>query len=146
MATVKVGDSASLSRTIREADIEAFARLVGDTNPLHLDDGFARRTRFGKRVAHGMWAASLISAVLGTKLPGPGTIYLSQTLQFKAPVYPEDAITAQVTVTDIRQDKPIVTLDTVCMNQRGEVVLRGQAVVLVDQLRDVAESPKPAGA
>jgi 3-hydroxybutyryl-CoA dehydratase len=108
-----------------------FADLTGDTNPVHLDDDYAAGTRFGRRIAHGMIAAGLISAALANDLPGPGTIYLSQTLQFKAPVYPGDTITTTVEVKTVRPDKPIVTLITVCKNQGDKVVLEGEAVVLV---------------
>jgi 3-hydroxybutyryl-CoA dehydratase len=127
----KPGDTASLSRTISDDDIRAFANATGDHNPLHLDEEFAKQTRFGKRIAHGMLSASLISAVIASELPGQGSIYLGQTLQFVAPVVPGDTVTARVTVTGIREDKPIVKLETVCTNQRDEVVIRGEATVLV---------------
>ena len=127
----KPGDTASLSRTIGHDDIRAFANATGDHNPLHLDEEFAKQTRFGKRIAHGMLSASLISAVIAQDLPGLGSIYLVQTLQFVAPVFPGDTVTARVTVTSIREDKPIIKLETVCTNQRDEVVIRGEATVLV---------------
>lgn len=130
---LQVGDAATVQRTITERDIELFAEVTGDRNPVHLDDRFARRTRFGRRIAHGMLGASLISAVLANELPGPGTIYLSQTLQFTAPIYPNDTVTVHVTVTKIREDKPIVTLETLCINQHGEIVIRGEAVVLIEE-------------
>jgi len=129
---LKVGDTASLSRKVTDANIRAFAELSGDHNPVHLDEEFAQQTRFGRRIAHGMFGASLISAVLGTELPGSGSIYLSQTLQFLGPVYLDDVLTARVTVTKVREDKAIVTLETVCENQRGEMVIRGEAAVLVE--------------
>ncbi len=129
---LKVGDTASLTKTMTDADIRAFAELSGDRNPIHLDDEYAATTRFGRRIAHGMLAASLISTVLGTELPGIGTVYLSQNSQFVAPVYPGDTVTARVTVRKIRNDKPIVTLDTICENQRGEMVIRGEAIVLIE--------------
>ncbi len=128
---LKVGDSASLTKTISDADIRAFAELTGDNNPLHLDDEYAATTRFGRRIAHGMLAASLISTVLAAELPGIGTVYLSQNSQFVAPLYPGDTVTARVTVMKIRDDKPIVTLDTICENQRGELLINGEAVVRV---------------
>ncbi len=127
----KPGDTASLSTTISEDDIRAFANATGDHNPLHLDEEFAKQTRFGKRIAHGMLSASLISAVIANDLPGPGSIYLGQTLQFVAPVFPGDTVTARVTVTSIRADKAIIKLETVCSNQRDEVVIKGEATVLV---------------
>jgi 3-hydroxybutyryl-CoA dehydratase len=125
-----VGDSAEITKTIEQADILAFADITGDHNPVHVDEAFAQTTRFGRTIAHGMLSASLISAVLAKKLPGAGSIYLGQTLQFVAPVFPGDAITARVTVKEIRPDKPIMKLETVCINQRDEVVIRGEATVL----------------
>ena len=127
----KPGDTASLSKTIGDEDIRAFAEASGDHNPLHLDEEFAKQTRFGRRIAHGMLSASLISAVIAKELPGEGSIYLGQTLQFVAPVFLDDTVTARVTVSSIREDKPILKLETVCTNQREEVVIRGEATVLV---------------
>ena len=128
--TFKVGDSAKITKTIEQADIDAFAAVTGDHNPVHVDEEFAKTTRFGRRLAHGMLTASLISSVLANKLPGEGSIYLAQTLQFVAPVFPGDEITARVTVMEIREDKPILTLATICVNQRDELVIRGEATVL----------------
>jgi len=130
---LKVGDSAEVSKTIADEDVRAFAELTGDRNPVHLDEEYAAATRFGRRIAHGMFAASLISAVLANELPGRGTVYLSQTLKFTAPVFLGDTVTARVTVKGVRGDKPVVTLETVCTNQRGERVLEGEAVVLVSR-------------
>ncbi|MFN2491548.1 MAG: MaoC family dehydratase [Pyrinomonadaceae bacterium] len=129
---IKVGDTAALSKKITDNDIRAFAKLTGDDNPVHLDEAYARTTRFGHRIAHGMLGASLISAVLGTTLPGKGSIYLSQTLQFLRPIYIDNIITARVTVQKVREDKSIVTLETTCENQHGETLIRGEAVVLVE--------------
>lgn len=131
MPTLQPGDKASRITPITDEMIRLFADLTGDTNPVHLDDSYAAGTRFGRRIAHGMIAAGLISAALANDLPGPGTVYLSQTLQFKAPVYPGDTITTTVEVKAVRPDKPIVTLITVCRNQNDKVVLEGEAVVLV---------------
>ncbi|MBV9960194.1 MAG: MaoC family dehydratase [Acidobacteria bacterium] len=128
---LQVGETAALSKTITDDDIHTFADLVGDHNPVHLDDEFARTTRFGRRIAHGMLSASLISALLANELPGQGTVYLSQSLRFVAPVFPGDTVTARVTVTKVREDKPIVTLETVCTNQRDETLIKGEAVVLI---------------
>ncbi len=133
MPPLQLGDKAARTTLISDDMIRAFANLTGDTNPVHLDDAYAAGTRFGRRIAHGMIAAGLISATLANDLPGPGTVYLSQTLQFKAPVYPGDTITTTVEVKSIRPDKPIVTLGTVCTNQNNIVVLEGEAVVLVSQ-------------
>jgi len=127
----KAGDAATRSRMITDEDIRAFADLTGDHNPVHLDDEYAAGTRFGQRIAHGMLAASLISATLANELPGRGTVYLSQSLRFLAPVLPGDTVTASVAVTKVREDKPILTLETVCTNQRGERLIEGEAVVLL---------------
>jgi 3-hydroxybutyryl-CoA dehydratase len=128
--TLSVGDAAEISRTVTEEDVRAFAELTGDHNPVHLDEEYAAGTRFGRRIAHGMLGASLISAVLANELPGRGTVYLSQTLRFTAPVFLGDTVTARVVVKQVREDKPIVTLETVCTNERGERVVEGEAVVL----------------
>jgi 3-hydroxybutyryl-CoA dehydratase len=130
----KEGETSELVKTITKSDIEQFAELVGDRNPVHVNPDFAKKTRFGRPIAHGMWGLSLVSAVLGTKLPGPGTIYLSQTVQFKAPVFAGDTLTAKVKVLEVRQDKPIVKLETICENQKGELILKGESVVLVEDL------------
>ena len=128
------GDTAEITKTIEQADVDAFAAVTGDHNPIHVDEAFAKTTRFGRRIAHGMLTASLISSVLANKLPGEGSVYLGQTLKFVAPVFPGDEITARVTVREIREDKPIVKLDTVCVNQRGETVIRGEATVVIHRL------------
>jgi 3-hydroxybutyryl-CoA dehydratase len=130
-ASLSVGQRATFSKTITHADIEAFAALTGDRNPLHVDDVFARRHRFGRPIAHGALVAGVISAALGTVLPGPGAIYLSQTLKFLKPVYPGDTVTATVEVTAYREHNGIATLRTVCANQSGDVVVEGEAVLLV---------------
>lgn len=128
--SLKVGDSASRTKTITDADVQDFARASGDTNPVHLDEEYAATTRFGKRIAHGMLTGSLISAVLGNDLPGNGSIYLGQEFKFKAPVFIGDTITATVEVTAYREEKRIATLKTTCTNQDGAVVLEGEAVVI----------------
>ena len=130
----ETGQEASFAKTITEADILLFAAVSGDTNPLHLDAVHAARTRFGQRVAHGLLTGSLISAVLGTKLPGPGSIFLSQSFKFLKPVHIGDTITATVKVTSIRQDKPVITLAAACVNQRGESVLAGESVILFEEV------------
>ena len=127
---LKVGMSAMFGKTVTEADIMAFAGVSGDTNPIHLHDGFARSTRFGQRIAHGMLSGSFISTVIGTKLPGPGAIYVSQTMTFMAPVLIGETITAVATITAIDEKRRRVTLKTQCLN--GEkAVIDGEAVVLV---------------
>jgi len=128
---ISVGDSAEITKRIEQTDIDAFADVTGDHNPIHVDEEFAKTTRFGRRIAHGMLTASMISAVLANKLPGEGSVYLGQTLQFVAPVFAGDEITARVTVKEIREDKPIVKLETICVNQSNEIVIRGEATVYI---------------
>lgn len=130
--TYAVGDTASLSKTVTDADIVLFAGVSLDTNPVHLDATYAAKTRFGGRIAHGMLSAGLISACIGTRLPGPGSIYLSQSLKFRAPVRIGDTVTATVTVVAVKDGKPLYTLETTCTNQDGEVLLAGEAVILYE--------------
>ncbi len=130
-----IGARATMSKTITERDVLAFAELSGDKNPVHLDEEYARQSRFGARIAHGAFSFALISAVLGTELPGPGAVYLGQTLKFIKPVYFDDTITATVEITALRRDKGILTLKTECTNQRGEKVAEGEATVLHDDAR-----------
>jgi phosphotransacetylase/acyl dehydratase len=127
---IALGDSASLSRTLTAADITLFATVSGDVNPAHVDPAFAADDMFHHVIAHGMWGAGLISAVLGTRLPGPGTIYLSQGLKFTAPVSLGDTITASVTVATRDPARRRLTLDCRCTNQDGKVVIAGEATVI----------------
>lgn len=127
---LSVGQTAEQVRTVGEADIVAFAEVTGDTNPVHLDADYAATTSFGQRIAHGMLSAGYISAVLGTELPGPGAVYLSQSLKFKRPVKIGDAVSILATVTDINEAKAQVTLSTVC-KVNGKAVVDGEAVVMV---------------
>ncbi len=127
-----IGQSAELRKLVTAEDVEAFARITGDFNPVHMDETFARSTRFGGRIAHGMLSAGLISAALATKLPGPGAIYLSQSLRFMRPVYPGDTIEAKLEVTSVDPEKCFVTCTTECVNQDGQTVLTGEAVVMLD--------------
>lgn len=127
---LKVGMSASFGKTVTEADIMAFAGVSGDTNPVHLHQDFAAQTLFKGRVAHGMLSAAFISTILGTKLPGPGCIYVSQDIRFKAPVRAGDTVTATATITEIVPEKRRVKMKTVC--KVGDlVVIDGEAVALV---------------
>jgi len=126
---LKVGMSASFAKTVTEADIVLFAGVSGDVNPAHLNEEYAKTTMFGGRIAHGMLSAGLISAALANKLPGPGTIYLGQTLKFKAPVRAGDTVTATVTVRELVVEKKRVVLDTVC-TVCGKVVLEGEATMM----------------
>ena len=133
MPTLAIGQKATRTQTITDEMIRTFAALTGDSNPVHLDDAFAATTRFGRRIAHGMLAASLISAALANDLPGPGTVYLSQSIQFKAPVFPGDTIAAIIEVKSVRNDKPIAVLTTTCVNQENARVIEGEAVVLISE-------------
>lgn len=128
--TLEIGITAQRTQVITDEAIRAFARASGDTNPVHLDDAYAATTPFGRRIAHGMLSAGIISAVLGNDLPGPGTIYLGQELKFKAPVYVGDTLTATVELVRFREDKRIATFRTTCTNQNGVVVVEGEAVVI----------------
>jgi phosphate acetyltransferase len=127
---IKVGDSANLTRTLTKQDIQLFAVVTGDMNPAHLDETYAKTDIFRQIVAHGMWTGSMFSALLGMYLPGPGTIYLSQTLRFLKPVRLGETITASVRVTAKDDKHKQVTLETLCANEKGEHVLEGEAVVL----------------
>ena len=131
-----VGMRESLMKAVMDSDVVGFARLSGDDNPLHLCDIYAADTRFGQRIAHGMLSGSFISTVIGTKLPGPGAIYISQTMNFMAPVLIGETITAVATVSAIDATKRRVTLKTQCLNG-DKVVIDGEAVVLVPR-RDAA--------
>jgi 3-hydroxybutyryl-CoA dehydratase len=134
---LKVGMWAMFGKTVTDADVMAFAGVSGDTNPIHLHDGFARSTRFERRIAHGMLNASFISAVIGTKLPGPGSIYVSQMLTFQAPVGIGDTVTAICTITGIDDERRRVTLKTQCL-KGDEVVVDGEATVSVPR-----RTPRP---
>jgi acyl dehydratase len=124
-----IGAIASIRKTFTEAEVMQFAELSLDRNPLHLDEDFGKASIFGQRVVHGMLVASLFSGLIGMKLPGQGSIYLGQTLTFKAPVFIGQEVTATVEIVKIRHDKPIATLSTVCENDKGQVVVMGEAVV-----------------
>ncbi|QAT48834.1 MaoC family dehydratase [Caproiciproducens sp. NJN-50] len=126
---LKIGDSASVSKTVSESDVYLFAGITGDFNSAHVNEEAAKEGVFHRRVAHGMLTASFFSTVLGTKLPGPGSIYLGQEVRFVKPVYLGDTITASVTVSEINPEKRIVKLDTVCKNQEDVVVVEGRAIV-----------------
>ena len=130
---VRVGDSAEFEKMVTAEDIALFARVTGDTNPLHHDAGYAAKTRFGECIAHGMLSAGFISAALGTKLaPHCCVVYLSQTLRFLRPVKIGDTIKAVACVKGIEHEKRQVTIETDCFNQKGDPVVKGEAVVLLD--------------
>ena len=127
---LEVGQSAELKRTVAEGDLAAFAQVTGDDNPLHLDEAYAATTPFKGRIAHGMLSAGYISAVLGTKLPGPGAVYVSQTLRFRRPVRIGDEVTAEAKVAAIDAARGRVTLETRCV-VAGKTVVEGEAVAIV---------------
>ncbi len=129
---LSVGQSAELSRTITESDVVLFAGITGDLNPAHMDEVAAGRSMFKGRIAHGMLTAGLISAVLGTRLPGPGTIYLSQSLRFTRPVRIGDTLTARVEIAELIAAKQRVRLTTTVRNQDGDLVLDGEALVMLE--------------
>jgi 3-hydroxybutyryl-CoA dehydratase len=126
---IQVGDSAEFTKTVSESDVYLFAGVTGDLNPAHINESYAEKTFFKGRIAHGMLPAGFISAVLGTQLPGPGTIYIRQELNFLAPVRMGDTITARVEATEVITEKKRVRFKTTCTNQEGAVVLDGEAIV-----------------
>jgi 3-hydroxybutyryl-CoA dehydratase len=133
---IKVGDKAAFSKTVSDNDIVAFAEVTGDANPLHLDESYAAKTRFKGRIAHGMLSAGFISAALGTRLaPNAVVVYLSQQLRFQRPVKIGDTITANCEVTAVQPERRFVTVKTDCVNQAGEEVVTGEAMVLLDEYR-----------
>ncbi len=125
----KVGDSAEVSKVFSEEDVFLFAGITGDRNPVHISKEYAAATRFGERIVHGILTAGLISTVIGMKLPGPGCLYLSQTLEFRGPVKIGDEITARAEITEVISEKRL-RLKTQCFNQRKELVLEGEAVIV----------------
>lgn len=127
---VQVGMEASMTRQVTDADIQVFADLSGDYNPVHLDDEYAAASPFKQRIAHGMLSATFLSTLLGTKLPGEGSIYTSQTLKFVRPVYVDDTVTAKVSVTKVNLEKKRVTLETVCMVD-NKPVITGEAEIYI---------------
>jgi len=137
---MEVGMTAVYAKTVTDADIVLFAGISGDTNPVHLDALFADQTAFKGRIAHGMLSASFISSVLGTRLPGPGCIYLSQSLKFRAPVKAGDTVTARVTVRDVNPDNKRIALDTVC-TVADTVVIDGEALLMVSRRAEVLAAP-----
>lgn len=126
-----VGQSYSMTKGFSSEEVERFAEISGDNNLVHIDKEYAENSIFHGRIVHGFLTGSLFSAIIGTKMPGPGSIYLGQNMNFKRPVYHGQTVTATVTVTEIRNDKPIVRLSTVCVNEAGETVIDGEAIVKV---------------
>ncbi|MCZ6828938.1 MAG: MaoC/PaaZ C-terminal domain-containing protein [Gammaproteobacteria bacterium] len=138
---INIGQTASYSKEISEQDIQLFAIVSGDNNPVHLDAEFAAGTPFKERIAHGMLSGAVISAAIALELPGPGTIYLGQTMRFRRPVKIGDTLTVELEVTDKRDDKQFVTLDCKVINQNGEVVVTGTAEVIAPPVKLVLDPP-----
>ena len=130
LSELSEGQSESYARTVTEADIILFAGVSGDDNPVHINEEWASQTMFKGRIAHGMLSAGYISTVIGTRLPGPGSIYMSQSLKFRAPVRIGDTVTATVTIREINQEKRRLTLDTVCTGG-DTTVIEGEAMVML---------------
>ena len=128
---LQIGDTFSTSREVTDDLVRRFAELSGDFNPIHLDEEFAARTRFGRRIAHGMLTGAFISAVLGQEFAERKIVYLSQTMRFTAPVFIGDTVTVTSVITHIREDKGIVTLETTARNQNGETLVTGESKVMV---------------
>ncbi len=128
---VAIGQQFSTSREVTDELVRRFAEVSGDYNPIHLDEEFAKTTRFGRRIAHGMLSGAFISAVLGNEFKDMKIVYLSQTMKFTAPVFLGDTVTATATITAIREDKNIVTLETVCTNQNGDILVKGESAVMI---------------
>jgi len=128
---LQIGEKFSTTKQITDAVVRAFAELSGDFNPIHLDEEFAAKTQFGRRIAHGMISGALISAVLGNEFKEKKIVYLSQTMKFIAPVFIDDTVTATATITNIREDKPIVTIESVCTNQDGKTVVSGEGKIML---------------
>jgi len=126
-----VGDKATLSKAFTESEVEQFANISFDDNPVHLNQEYAENTMFGKRIVHGLLVSSLFSGLIGGKLPGHGSVYLGQNLSFKAPVFINEKVQASVEVIKIREDKPIITLRTLCVKSDGTTAIEGEAVVIV---------------
>lgn len=139
---ISLGQTAEYVRTVTERDVTLFAAMSGDINPVHLDEEFARTTRFGGRIAHGMMTGALVSAALACVLPGPGTIYLNQSLRFTAPVKIGDAITVRLKVTAMRDDRRFVTLDCEAVNHNGEAVATGIAEVIAPREKMKLKAPE----
>ena len=140
-SSLTIGDSDSLVHTVTEGDIRLFAASSGDNNPVHLDHDYAEHSRFSGVIAHGMYSGVLTSRMLGTQFPGPGTIYLSQTLNFRAPVRPGDTLTVKVEVTELHESRPVATLACTVTNQNDELVTDGESVVLVPKEAKGVEMP-----
>jgi acyl dehydratase len=143
--SIQVGDSAQITREVIDGDIAGFVDAVGDYNPVHSDRAYAAGTIFREPIAPGIWTAGLISAVIGTRLPGPGAIYLSQDLKFLKPVKMRDVVSARVEVVETNRERNRLRLRTVCTNQRGEEVLTGEALVMPSRTPVLYTQPSAPG-
>lgn len=139
---IKIGDSCTFKKTLTEKELILFAAVSGDVNPIHLDENFASHSMFKERIAHGMWSGSLVSATLATVMPGPGTIYLSQNLDFKRPVKLNDTLTVTLTAKSKDDEKYIVVFDCLVLNQEGKPVVAGEAKVIAPTTKIVVAKPK----
>lgn len=133
----EIGNKVCIKRKFSNDDVQNFAILTEDFNPIHLDDEFAKSTIFKKRIVHGMLISSLFSNLIGTKLPGKGSIYLSQSLSFKAPLFINEEFIAEIEIIKIRTDKPIITLKTVGYNAKNKIIIEGEAVVKYDEIKKI---------
>lgn len=136
-----IGQSVSFTKVVSDEHIQLFAAASGDVNPVHLDDAFAATTQFGKRIAHGMLTGAFISAGLAMQLPGPGTVYLGQSLTFRKPVFIGDVLTVTLTVKEKRTDKPFVTIDCQVTNAEGKAVAFGDALVMAPETKATISLP-----
>lgn len=141
---ISIGDTASFSKTLTRRDTQLFALTSGDINPVHLDESYAATTAFGECIGHGMWSGALISAAIATRLPGPGSIYRSQSIKFSKPVKIGDTLTVNLEVKAIREKVKLLTLDCVVKNQREETVARGEAEVIAPEAKIVIEAAEPS--
>lgn len=141
MSELSVGLSKTYSKTLTEQDVILFAACSGDVNPVHLDKAYAATTPFGEPIAHGMWTGALISAAVATQLPGPGSVYRSQTLSFKHPVKIGDCVTVRLTVSDIKERVKLVILDCEAHNQDGKLIAKGVAEVIAPSEKQVLQMP-----
>ncbi len=130
----EVGQSATTTRMVTEEDVNEFARISGDTNPVHMEESFASKTRFGRRIAHGAFVTSLISKVAGNQLPGPGSIVLSSSFSFHSPCYIGDTITAKITIKRYRKDKPLIFTSCEVVNQDGECLVTGDVAIYFEKV------------
>lgn len=131
---IVAGEKAQLSLTITDEMVRKFAELTGDSNPIHLDDAYAAKTRFGKRVAHGMLVSATLSRIAGMDLPGPGTIVMGVDVRYKAPCYIGDRITGELTIVNVRKDKPIIKARYTVVNQNSDVLIEGDAILYYDPI------------